>query len=94
MALQKAPFNGIRGKKTASEKLQAIEQGDDKFTVRLNPEERAMLEEAKKILMVDRDSTALKELAEQGWIVIHEQKIGKLLQKIVKRIKKGYSEIV
>jgi hypothetical protein len=94
MALQKAPFNGIRGKKTASEKMRDIQAGEDKFTVRLNAEERDMLDQAKKILMVDRDSTALKELAVQGWIVIHDHKLGHLLQKIVKRIKKGYAEII
>lgn len=39
----------------------------DTFTVKLNAQERAMLEEAKKILHQKKNSTALKQLAEIGF---------------------------
>lgn len=87
-------FKGLNRKKTAYEKAQAIAKGEDKITVRVNPEERAMLEEAKKILMVDRDSTALKELAGLGFNVIHGHLLGPTITKIVRRIRKGYDKIV
>jgi len=54
-------------------------KGSDAFTVRLNIEERKQLEEDKKIIEQKKDSTAMKELAIIGSIVIHEKKIAKII---------------
>lgn len=51
----------------------------DSFTVRLNEEERARLEEDKKILEQEKDSTAIKQLALIGSIVLREQKTASIL---------------
>ena len=88
------PFKGLRSKKTDYEKNTMINQGKDIFTVRLNAEEREMLDKAKKLLLVDRDSTALKELAELGNAVLHDSYLGKLIQKVIRRIRKGYDKIM
>lgn len=88
------PFKGLRTKKTDYEKKALIEKGKDIITIRLNLEERDMIDKAKKLLMVDRDGTALKELAELGNSVLHDSYLGKLIQKIIRRIRKGYDLIV
>lgn len=51
----------------------------DSFTVRLNPQERDILNKGKIILEQKKDSTALKQLALIGAKVIHEQKIKYIL---------------
>ena len=51
----------------------------DAFTVRLNQEERKQFNEDKEILEQAKDSTAFKQLAAIGSIVIHEKKIGQIL---------------
>ena len=84
----------INYKRTPEEKLMHIEKGIDKCTVRFNAEERLMLDKAKKILCVDRDSTALKELAYIGSNVLHGHLFGEIVPRIVKRIKKGYYDLV
>lgn len=66
----------------------------DYFSVRLNKEERKMLDDAKRILAVDRDSTALKELAELGYNVIHGFLLGKIIKKILKRLRRGYADTI
>lgn len=47
-------------------------QGDDKthVTIRLNQEERAQLDDIKKVLDIRSDGTALKIAAFQGWAVL------------------------
>lgn len=55
MVITQEPFVRYHEKKKA-----------DTFTVKLNPQERARLEELKKILQQEKDSTALKQLAEIG----------------------------
>jgi hypothetical protein len=47
------------------------EDKGERITVRLNPEERAMLDEWKRIFDIQRDSTVLKRLAYCGANVIH-----------------------
>ena len=87
----------IQFKKMPEEKKKLIDKGIDIFPVRLDKggKERTMLEEAKKILCVDRDSTALKELASIGYNVIHDSKIGEIIPKIAARIKKGlYDDVL
>lgn len=51
----------------------------DSFTVRLNEEERKRLEEDKHILEQEKDSTAIKQLALIGSIVIREPKTAAIL---------------
>lgn len=94
MAEIKHPFEGLRGKKTSHEKAKSIAEGKDYFSVRVNTEERKMLDDAKRILAVDRDSTALKELAELGYNVIHGFLLGKIIRKILKRLRRGYADTI
>jgi hypothetical protein len=48
----------------------------DAFTIWLNPQERAKLEEAKKVLQQPKDSTAFKALAEIGFFnLIGDKKV-------------------
>ena len=59
---------------------------DDKretFTVSINKEERKQLDEDKKILQQAKDSTALKQLAEIGRIVLHRDITGQISQVII-----------
>lgn len=51
----------------------------DTFTVRLNREERERLEQDKKRLRQEKDSTAMKQLAEIGHIVLHDSFFGHAL---------------
>ncbi len=51
----------------------------DTFNVRLNPEERKQFEEDKQILEQSKDSTAFKQLAAIGSVVLHDKKIGQIL---------------
>lgn len=59
----------------------------DIFTVRLNDEERAILDDAKKVLEQHKDSTALKTLAVLGYHVIHDTLTGKVVKAIFKNKK-------
>lgn len=54
----------------------------DTFTIRLNEAERTQLEADKKVLLQEKDSTALKQLAELGRIVLHDQKTLEILDVI------------
>lgn len=61
------------------------EKQKDTFNVRLNEQERKNLELGKKILEQERDSTALKQLAEIGLaVVLHDEKVGRILAIIFK----------
>lgn len=51
----------------------------DNFTVRLNEEERIILDKAKMVLTQKKDSTAFKQLAMIGAKVLHEEKISEIL---------------
>ncbi len=59
MTLEKAAFKNYGG----------VPQ--DKFTVRVNNQERAFLDEWKRILDIQRDSTVIKLLASWGGKAIH-----------------------
>ena len=62
------------------------EKKDDKretFTVSINKEERKRLDEDKKILQQEKDSTALKQLAELGHNVLHSDLTGKSLRVVL-----------
>ena len=60
------------------------EKKADSFTVRLNPEERALLNISKNIIEQPKDSTALKQLAWIGAKVIQEEKVSFLLSTLFK----------
>jgi len=49
-----------------------LEKKDDSFAVKLNPEERKKLEEAKQVIQQLKDSTALKQHAWIGAKVIQQ----------------------
>lgn len=62
----------------------------DSFTVRLNEEERILLNSCKNILEQSKDSTALKQLAWLGAKVLHEDKTKYLIDTLFKNRKKNY----
>lgn len=78
-----------------------LDEEDDKstdiFTVRLNKDDRELLNNAKLLMKQQKDSTALKQLARLGALVLHDQKTTLILNTILnndrrnKRI--GISEI-
>jgi len=59
----------------------------DTFTVRLNKEERERLNYIKKVLRQPKDSTAVKQMFELGYNVLHEEKIVKILDTVFKNRK-------
>jgi hypothetical protein len=72
MSLEQSPFKRYHD---------GFEKKYDTFTVRLNDEERDMLDNAKRIIQQPKDSTALKQLAEIGYLfVTQDKKTAKLLE--------------
>ena len=61
-----------------------LEKKVDSFTIRLNAEERTQLEEDKRILEQVKDSTAMKQLAKIGSIVIHDPKMKLIFSTVFK----------
>jgi len=61
----------------------------DSFSVRLNPDERTQLENDKLILEQSKDSTAIKQLARIGSIVLHDHLTGKILQVVLENKRKN-----
>jgi len=55
----------------------------DSFTMRFNKEERTRFEADKLILKQKKDSTAMKQLASLGSIVIHDPKMKRNLEIIL-----------
>lgn len=78
MVLEKQPFTRY--------KLEG-EERPDTFTVRLNKEERQRLNYVKKIIRQPKDSTAIKQVFELGYDVIHDQKTVRILDLIFKNRK-------
>jgi len=64
-------------------------KGIDAFTVRLNAEERELLNSSKLITEQAKDSTAIKQLAWIGAKVIHDEKIAYILGLIFKNKRKN-----
>lgn len=64
--------------------LREDKQKIDTFTVRLNSQERAIINNCKKILEQKKDSTAIKQLAFIGAKVIHEEKTAFILGTLFK----------
>ena len=54
------------------------------FTMRLNDEERLMLDKAKKYLEQPKDSTCMKQLAVIGYNVLHDTQTGKIISFLFK----------
>ena len=75
MTIEKTPFVRMT--------LEGQERPDT-FTVKLNPEERKWLEEMKKVLEQEKDSTALKQLAVIGSKVLLDPKMAEILGVIFK----------
>jgi dihydroorotase-like cyclic amidohydrolase len=69
------------------------EQANDRyevFTVRMNKAEYSELQEAKRLLMQEKDSTALKQLAELGAsFVLHDQKTRLVLETVINNRRKN-----
>lgn len=87
-------FQGARFKKTELEKQEKIEKGQDVFPVRCNVEDREMLNMAKRVLAVDRDSTALKELAHFGWSQLQDRGMATLFRRVLVRLRRGYADTI
>ncbi len=64
-----------------------LDQKLDTFTVRLNVEERERLNYVKKILRQPKDSTAMKQLSEVGYNVLHTPQTVHLLDLVFKNRK-------
>ena len=62
--------------------LEEEDKSIDIFTIRLNAEERTLLNEAKLIMKQQKDSTALKQLARLGAIVLQDKKTAMILDTI------------
>ena len=67
---------------------QVKEQGDI-LMIRLNEQEAKMLKEAKRILEQPKESTCLKQLAEIGFLAIHEPFVKVLLQRVFENKRKN-----
>ena len=80
MVLEKEPFRNYN--------LEGREK--DVFSVRLNKEERALLELDKKLLRQPKDSTAAKTLMQIGHLVIHEEKIRQIVNTIIENKRRNY----
>ncbi len=78
MTIKQEPFKKYHEEKQA-----------DSFTVRLNPEERKILNECKYILQQEKDSTAIKQLAEIVSKVLQEQKVKQILELVMNNYRKN-----
>jgi len=65
------------------------EKTNDAFTVRLNKEERILLNDCKIILEQKKDSTALKQLAWFGAKTLQDDKMKYIIQELFKNKRKN-----
>ena len=72
----RAPFTSTRFEEERALDISKV------IPVRLNTEERQRLNESKRVLQQSKDSTALKMLADIGYIVLHDQLTGKIITAI------------
>lgn len=79
MSLEQKPFTRYNEEKKV-----------DSFSVRLNDEERTILNNCKKLIEQPKDSTALKTLAWLGAKTLHEDKTKYLLETVFKNKRKNY----
>lgn len=61
----------------------------DSCVVRFNKEERHMLESGKKLINQSKDSTALKQLATIGAIVLHDKKMVSIIDIVFNNSRKN-----
>lgn len=76
--LIRKPFTPLRDEEERALDISKV------IPVRLNTEERTRLNASKKVLQQSKDSTALKLLAEIGFIVLHDAQTGKIIKEIFK----------
>lgn len=67
----------------------SLEKSQDAFTVKLNPEERHKLDNWKFVLQQEKDSTAIKQLAEIGAKVLLEEKTAQILELVLNNYRKN-----
>lgn len=77
MSLKKEPFRSYTLDEENKEK-------PDVFTIRLNAEEREVLNKCKRLIEQPKDGTALKTLAWIGAKVIHDEKTLYLIETLFK----------
>lgn len=65
------------------------EKREDVFAIKLNEQERTLLEKMKSIIEQEKDSTAIKQLAWIGSKVILEEKTSYLLETIFENKRKN-----
>lgn len=73
-------------------RLDSEKEKDDIVSVRLNPEERKMVDHLKKVLNVKADATALKIGATVGKNVIHTMFGDKISKYLFKKERSKYEE--
>ena len=78
MVIEKTPFRRVHEEKQ-----------QDTLTVKLNSEERKVLDEAKGVIEQPKDSTALKQLAWIGAKVIQGSQTGYVLETVFKNKRKN-----
>lgn len=66
-----------------------LEESSDTFTIRLNSEERILLERIKHLIEQEKDSTAMKQIAWIGAKVLLEEKTAYLLGTIFENKRKN-----
>jgi len=76
MTIEKEPFRKYN--------LDDEKEKPDTFTIRLNMEERGLLNQCKGLIEQSKDSTALKTLAWIGAKVIHEEKTKYIIDTLFK----------
>ena len=74
----------IKNKSFNPEYLEGEREKPDVLTLRLNKQERRELEVCKEILEQSKDSTAIKQLAELGKIVLHDHLTGRVINTLFK----------
>jgi hypothetical protein len=84
MGMEQEPF---RAYKLPEEKE---DEQRETFTISINKEERILLDQCKKILQQEKDSTAIKQLAlEVGAKVLHEEKVLGILATVMNNYRKN-----
>ena len=75
-------MNNIKKEAFRSYYLEGEKPKQDIVNIRLNDEQRLLLENAKKVLEQKKDSTALKQLATIGANVVLDKKMSSILEMV------------
>jgi hypothetical protein len=89
MNVLKLKEDGNMGLKQEPFRKYHVNKQIDSFTIRLNSEERKSFEENKYLLQQEKDSTAMKQLAEIGAKVLHEEKVKQILELVMNNYRKN-----